>query len=617
MATAAVVDAKLKDDRRQELNRQIEEVRADLDRLGRTAQSALPDPTLVPPSGDILNRYPACLEQDYRQQRGRGVAEFFDSLGEASTWRRTLPRSAGMDAWWKSSGLPEAEAILSMRKQETDFDALERALQLEESDTSIAHRLPKTMHHLLRRRRDVHGLVTQLLKAVELTHLVGRKEIRELMRESAQSEGDDPDLQQRLWDVWRRREMQESDPLRRSVRWMQTEFYPRYPATVLNVERSRIVQATSELNDSIRAIFASDPPKARTNLEEDFRQRVVKICYNLLVAPLPPTIHTYSTILLGLDRMGQHAAANRVLVYMVYISIFEPTQQSVVGLFNHYKVSGNMERFGQLIRRCTALDDKPLKIRRKSFVHIDGHTQLTRWARTKDVALHSSGDVYERLWFSNGLINTIIDGLLWYDCLGQAVRTVAFCWGMGIQVLSQSLMQLMDQCVEALDEDAAFAVLAAFFRNPEHIWPGLTDKERREFRARLQRLMDLCGIDASAAELLAQDRGTSTPEEESAARQTRQRAYRVLRIKRGTDVAKSVIEDAQAAIDAFAAFEEEELGRAWMERTSQPASSAHPPTEDEDTRPGYTEVADLENEGGFTGSLQAASGTRLSSAFGS
>jgi hypothetical protein len=71
-----------------------------------------------------------------------------------------------------------------------------------------------------------------------------------------------------------------------------------------------------------------------------------------------------------LDRIGQHEASNKMLVYIMYISRLEPTQGVIVALFNHYKVSGNIGRFAQLIRRCTAKDKKNIMFRSKHYLKL-------------------------------------------------------------------------------------------------------------------------------------------------------------------------------------------------------------------------------------------------------
>lgn len=546
MGTAAMLDARQKDERRRDLKRQIEEVKADIERLTYTSKETIPDPTAKPPPGSIHNRHNGAWNLS-RYQSGN-VAEFFDSLGDVSTWEKVHPHSGTLKEWWKTSALPHIEDDIARRKS-IDYDALQAQLSLEEADYSIAHRLPRDVQtqggatkHFIYDLLNNAGLLHLRMNAGTLRHKLDRLSIH----------CSRPEKRAALEESLKRTDEEVQDPEQRALRDLIARNRAIYPESGFPRRRDAWIRISRHMNESIRAVLDSGRGSTQTDIQEDVRRRVVQICHIIMSCPIPPNVHTLSTLLLGFDRMGQHALANAVVVQLLYRSHLEPTEQTIVCLLKHYKEIGNLSRFHSIVQRCTAFDPKrSFKIRRKHVDELLEDSGSMRWAMRNNVTAH--GDyVYERAWFSNTIINTILDGLLSFDCIHQAVQVFSHCWQRGVRMGADNLHQLLDQCLYALNEDAAYSILATVFKDPGYIWQNIDVTQRDAFVTRLQHLLDICGVNISAADSLSSNLSIAD-NNASMTRESRQEAIRTLSTRRRVDLTQCAIDDMRAALKAYKA----------------------------------------------------------------
>lgn len=459
MGTAAVLDAKRKDARRQDLNRQLEEAKADLEKLvndhnRRTRVKG----EQVPPPGHIQNRYEGAW-RDYVKDRSQG--DFFDALGSHKTWRRTGPRSADLDASWESLGLGQLDASLPS-EQETNYDALLLGLELEKADPRIDHRWPRTHHKLDLSRRSTRSLVERLLKQADLRHLTNRKLYAR--------HGDE--------EVPFHKELAE-------MHWGQS-----YPVWDTGVDPKTL---SRELNQSLQTILAASREQFQKSPSDSLKEMVVKICHNLYVAPGPPTVHTYCTLLLGFNRLGQHKIAHEVVRHWYHDSKEEPTQILLACIFNHYKETRDIHRFHRFLKCCTGRYENGVYIRRKTLDRVRRDPLLRVWAAHKDVAV-GPNFVVERAWFSDDLVDMIVQSFLSLSCLKQAASTVAFAWDRGVRFCARTVMQIFDRCLKSLDDDAAWQLIDSLTRNAKSLRVHGTVAECRLLVQKLQTLSELCGL---------------------------------------------------------------------------------------------------------------------------
>ncbi|KAL2759620.1 hypothetical protein ACRALDRAFT_1060364 [Sodiomyces alcalophilus JCM 7366] len=429
MGTAAMLDATNKDARRKELTRQLEEAKADLNMVMELAERSSDPAAAAAPSGDIQNRCKGAWRAAHVRQTG--IAEFLDSLGDVSSWPRIPVRSDDLNMLLRASGLPRLQETIGGGTK-TDYDALQRRLEQEESSPHIAHRTPRSTRQLSAQENSTRSLVVQLLKAAGFSESEIYKECL-VGYYSPRAPGDaESGKERRLWQ------------------------YPSYVGARGHPEA--LMACSVELNRSLRMILDNSRAAMQKDTSWEPKESVVKMCHNLLVSPHPPTIHTLTTLILGFDRMGQHSLANAAVRHFLYFSKLEPTQQALVCLLNHYKEQGDLVRFYGIIQRCTGRDPRGINIRRKTVEDVRRHAYLTRWAKIKDTA-EQDGVINERPWFGPDVMTAFVQGLLSMGCLRQAVATVIFCWHRGLYIGSQTVRQMLDECTHALNEDATLHII--------------------------------------------------------------------------------------------------------------------------------------------------------------
>ncbi|KAM0322993.1 hypothetical protein ACHAQA_009092 [Verticillium albo-atrum] len=544
MGTAAMLDAKRKDTRRKDLDRQLAEVRSDLERLLEPIPQSDLEPEPVPPS-NIFDRTDG-MRYDYKRQRA--FSHYLDGLGDATTWLKNSPRSAELDNWLRTSGLPDVEPAFTSRPI-SDYEQLQDRLLQEEANPDIFHRVPKTRKQLVAAQNAVRSLVVEMLRAADLGDLTKHVRLDRSKETTSQTE------------------------LRKMLR---RKAYPAFETSGHDM-----VDGATELNRSLRSILASSQAALRRDATYDIKDSVTKVCYNLLVSPHPPTIHTISTLILGFDQMGKHDISNAAVRHFLYASRIAPTEQSMVCILNHYKEQGNLVRFHKLLDRFTCRDPRGIHVQRREKEDLQTWLGLQAWARKKDVAFREEAFV-ERMWFSRDILNTIIQGMLSLDCLRQATGLIKLCWDRGIHVWTQSVLQMLDHCAHALDEDVAWSMIMALKENAHSIRLGpLKAAEREILSSRLQRLFNICGLDTSVESILPSLKThTAGVQLDTVSRTRRQQAMQVVLVWRRVDQAQQQLEIFEATVE-----ESRALLEAPEPEPTEPVVEAPQPTVEKTTVP--------------------------------
>ncbi|GJD01581.1 pentatricopeptide repeat domain-containing protein [Colletotrichum higginsianum] len=465
MGTAAVLDAQKKDERRKELDRQLEEARAEFRMLVENAPSHLPrervpDACIAPshllleraPDGSITNRYKGALER-YKKQPEE-IAEFFDSLGPPTKWPRVSRRRRQVTDLWHQYRL-EPQMNRSYTVVDTDYELLARFIKSEERLSQIQHRIPKTSQQLEVAERKMRLLVTSLLIAGEAR---GRHD--KTRPEKCDSEA----LQQVITDLCKRE-------------------HPHYD---VDLDPDAVSECNADLNRSLRDIFAEAQPS-------NIKLTIMKVCYNLLVASQPPTVHTYNTLIHGFSAAGLHYPASRVVKAFLHSTV-EPTQSTLVCLLNHFKEANDSEGFYKIIERMTGKDRRGINIRRKSVEQVHATDSLHKWAMTKDIAVNRDY-VIERAWFDVRVFAAIIEGMLRFGYLRYAADTMALGLNLGIAFSMQTIRTVLNSCVLELDPKPAMVILKALASRHSLIEAKFSKITHQEYIARrVQSLLYICGL---------------------------------------------------------------------------------------------------------------------------
>ncbi|GKT87191.1 pentatricopeptide repeat domain-containing protein [Colletotrichum tofieldiae] len=462
MGTAAVLDAKRKDERRKDLDRQLEEAKAE---FAKVMENAPADTRETAPAGSIANRYKGAL-RDHKKQQSE-IADFFDSLGRTQTWPKAPSRSPEVEMIWAEYGLEPTRRSMSALLG-TDYPSLDRLLFEDEALPNIQHRAPKTIRQMKAAENNMQQLVSSLLHGKAVIGSGDTKKIRRDLDKAKHGDCDTQHLQREL------AELRQSD-------------YPHYER---EVDSGALKKCSADLNRSLRSIFEVAQPS-------NLRATIMKVCHNLLVSSQPPTIHTYNTLIKGFDAAGLHPLASDV-VKSLFQSKLEPTQGTLVCLLNHFKETNDSGKFNNIIERMTGRDCRGIKIRRKLIDEVLEDPQLQRWALLKDVVV-TQKYVIERAWFDTQVFAAIIEGMLSFRYLRNAVATVAFGLKLGLTFSLRTMSQLLDHCVRALDPKAALGVLRAFATKPSLVEAVFRRECDQTYLAqRIQNLLDICGITGSS-----------------------------------------------------------------------------------------------------------------------
>ncbi|KAF4973755.1 hypothetical protein FSARC_63 [Fusarium sarcochroum] len=444
-ATAAVVDAMRKEDRRQELDRQLEATRrevASLQLLREKHQAAAAiDPAqdeltlgqmdhLWKALKDIYTNRPYMKEID--KPVTIRVSEFLKRL-QADHYE-----------------CPDEATMNTLRR--TNYERLEQAIMREETDQTLPHRGPTSTNQHHNDERTVFHLVKQLLERAEAHD---------------RSKSPSPSYDEAFDIAYNK--------------------HSNYLSGLADPDRMRMNRRN--LNQHIRQTIDS------TNL--NLKEMVGRVCYNLLVSAYSADMHTYNTLIVAFDKRGLKNLAEPVVNSFYYYRRLQPTPSTFVAILNHYKNSGNHGRFLRALACLTGLDTETgAKLKRRP---VDGGTEkrdkrnkIKTWTRTGDwVWKHASLD--------RALVESVIEGLLRFKLFDQAANFFVTCMKAKVVLGAEVIRQLFDECIVALDWKAAVRLVQGFSNYPT-VWPSMLLSQNEDASyliSRMHVLLDLAGLRGS------------------------------------------------------------------------------------------------------------------------
>ncbi|KAM0559440.1 hypothetical protein ACHAPJ_004470 [Fusarium lateritium] len=447
-ATAAVVDAVRKEDRRQELDRQLEETRRELAHLQLLREkhqaAAAIDPVqdeltlgqmdhLWKALKDIHTNRPYMKEID--KPVTIRVSEFLKRL-QADHYE--CPDEATMDV---------------LRR--TNYERLEQAIMREENDQTLPHRGPMKANQHHNDERTVVHLVKQLLE---------RAEAHDKSKSPCPSFNEALDLANNkhsnyLWGL--------ADP-----------------------DRMRMNRCN--LNQHLRQTIDL------TDLS--LKEKVGRVCYNLLVSAYSADMHTYNTLIVAFDKHGLKNLSEPVVNSFYYYRRLQPTPSTFVAILNHYKNSGNHGRFLRALACLTGLDaETGAKTKRRP---VDEKTEKRdKGKRNKIKTWTQTGDwVWKHASLDRALVESVIEGLLRFKLFDQAANFFVTCMKAKVVLGTEVIRQLFDECIVALDWKAAVRLIQGFSNYPS-VWPSLIlsqDQDASYLISRIHVLLDLAGLRGSS-----------------------------------------------------------------------------------------------------------------------
>lgn len=252
-----------------------------------------------------------------------------------------------------------------------------------------------------------------------------------------------------------RRSLESLDSAWTAIRLLRSEGYPRYNHPGL--DQAAADEGRAKLTDMLRKLFDSWDDFTRP------KYQVAKICYNLLVCPVPPSIHHYNALILGFTRKGMHNLSDLVVESLLDESRLRPTSQTVACLLLHYRQKDDIIGFYGMIRRMTALDNRGMLIRRRWTEEVMQIPDLRKWAKQPEVTTSLKGNwVIERPMRNRAIYETLVSGLLHFGRVKDAAKVFVASlrekWGISVELF----IQLLRQCLYTLNAPAAEILLHAF-----------------------------------------------------------------------------------------------------------------------------------------------------------
>lgn len=443
-ATAAIVDAVRKEDRRQDLDRQLDETRRELAELQRlqaletSRSAAVSDDNSTTLTIDQMDELWKSLKDIYTNR------PFMKEIDKPVTLRTSEFLARLKDDYYRC---PDEETMQALRR--TDYEFLEQAIIAEESDTSVVTRTPRTSRQLFNDSRTMVHLVTQLLD-----------------RANAQDKSSTP------------------SPSYDEARQLASKHSHGY--TFPSFDPARAKHTTSILNKNLRELVSSPTLS--------LKEKVGRVCYNLLISPYTADMQTYNTLIVAFDKHGHRNLAESLVNSFYYYRRLKPTPSTFVAILNHYKITNNHGRFLRALACITGLDTQTgAKVSRR-HVSDDKATEEFKQSKLRT----KTGDwIWEHVSLSQPLVEAIMNGLLHFKLFDQAATFFVSCMKANVSLSTNIIKQMFDEFILALDWRAAVRLIRGF-TILETRWPGmLLDREWDDASYLIDRvyvLLDICGL---------------------------------------------------------------------------------------------------------------------------
>ena len=432
MATAAVLDAKNKDSCRKELDQKIRDGKEGLATLIGKSTSR----DLSRAAAEYAFSFPAPVNSSLHNALYTLDALYLKP--EVLSWRLRRARRRRLRSEYLRRGL-------LFKKQSTwwltppKMDEVQAYLAMEECMPDIDQREPTS--------------AVQITKATEMIEdLVDR-----LLFEAYQDNGTGAAPPQGSLDSgWN------------TIRMLRSDGYPRYSDPKINRESS--VQSRQGLNAVNRGLMAEwgalrdQKPMTYAEYYQRREHFIARLCYNLLVAPVPPGIHNYNALISGLSWIGEPQLSQAVVDSFLFKSHLKPTQMTLVSLLNHYRLQKDTLGFYRIVRRLTGHDPRGVGLRRRTSEDVEMASNSLEWAQASDVAV-SCGYVVERPPLSRPLLEALLDGFIDLQETRSAARLLVACMQEGWALGTRYLARVVWLCLYNFDYRAAQTLLRGFLYN--------------------------------------------------------------------------------------------------------------------------------------------------------
>jgi hypothetical protein len=451
LGTAAVLDARNKDDRRRKLDKELEDARAAL-----ATYNVKEKPTQKSPKTSYQDLNSHLYPSKTDKTRSEDVLETLCAVITAPinvqlASQRLKSRGHEVENLWHEFQLGPLRDDGTIESRKDERRLWSRIKFDEEYDTRpLSTCSPRTQPQLRQLEDRTRELINRLLE------------------QCGSPDSNIPD-----------------DKLYQDIKQMNARSFPHYEHPLdreTDARKSRL-----ELNKSLRTVFKTYPATER-------RAMVGTICYNLLASEFPPNIHTYNTLVYGFNRRRQPDLAQAVLDMLASDKTLRPTQQTMICLLNHYITTGNVLGFYHHIARMIGKSTVGIGLQKKHVELLPNNRNVQEWVKETSVARF--GDLLvETAKFSGNILETIMRGFLHFNLLRQAVTVFILCLRQNINFGNTRIVsQLFDQCIYALNAPLASALIRALAEHLHVVARLISTDPASRIAGQINNLLDICRL---------------------------------------------------------------------------------------------------------------------------
>ncbi|KAK3989875.1 hypothetical protein QBC44DRAFT_358938 [Cladorrhinum sp. PSN332] len=424
MATAAVIDAGWKDERRQRLDRKIEVTKhnlhcimAEAAKVGHrgNSQGLIPDPFQ-----DSTKTSFEVLEDICKRARPGWLLNQEPKLEE--NWNELVwLRKSVSGIMMRGQGLrPPLETGMTTLSTVTETLLSEEA---EAKGALTVGREPATEVQMERMTAMVNKLVDELL-----------------MVAYTKSEAEAP---------YTNPPPESLDSAHTLIRLLRSDGHPRF--TFPELRGDDAVSMRSKMDDLNRKIMIEFLPQFRV-------RQVAKICYNLLVCEFPPSVQNYNTLIWGFTEIGENELAWVVVESFLFHGHLQPTKGTVLSLLAHFRLKRDVVGFFDTIKRMIGQDVRGIGLGRKRTEDRAGVKALLYRAGAENVVF-SEGYYVQIMKLDRTFIEAIAEGLLDFGFIPQAAKLLVSCLREGWMVNPEMLNRFFHGCIDHMDHLAARTIV--------------------------------------------------------------------------------------------------------------------------------------------------------------
>jgi len=427
MAAAALFDANSKDQRRRDLDHEIAQAKSTLaDMLERSNARDLARVVMTP--------YP-----DAPDVRSIDTLDIFATLCSMPVGRlqdRLKGRQRRLASIHRLRQMLGVHWVMDPpREFQSTLDTCEAIVAAEDHAMDPAGREPLSDTHM----RKITAMVVDLVqRLIEAAWLVTKAEV-------TQTDGatHNPDSSATM------------------IEMLMAEGYPTFAHPGLNPAGT--VEQRASLNEFGLNILNQWMGRHR-------EPNAARICHNLLVCGVPPSIQNYNLLILGFAMLGEHKLGQAVVDSFLFMSHLKPTEATCLCLLHHYRLKGDVVGFQRMIKRMAGFDPRGIGLRRRTAKYVereryDGE-QDDGWADGPDIVV-IQGYYVQQAPFTLNIAEAMMEGLLDFGLLHECAKILFVCMREGWGVSRDLMWRLFNLSLGLLDRTTVRIVVQGLLDNIE------------------------------------------------------------------------------------------------------------------------------------------------------